>query len=162
MKLYMKQKVFSFTDRFMIKDSFENNKYYVEGQLFSLGHKLYIYDMNGRELAFVKQRLMTWMPKFEVYVNGNLVTTVVKQFTFFKPSYTLEGINWSIQGEFWQHNYCISDGVRDIAAINKAWLSWGDCYEIDIAEGVDEVLTIATVLAIDCVLEAQDTASSST
>ena len=32
MKLYMKQKVFSWADRFTIKDEYGADKYYVEGQ----------------------------------------------------------------------------------------------------------------------------------
>ena len=33
MKLYMKQKVFSFADRFYIKDEEGRDRYYVEGEL---------------------------------------------------------------------------------------------------------------------------------
>ena len=47
MKLYMKQKVFSIKDRFYIKDEFEKDRYYVEGEFFTIGKKLHLYDMNG-------------------------------------------------------------------------------------------------------------------
>ena len=52
MKLYMKQKVFSWRDRFYIKDEYEEDRYYVEGELFSWGKKLHVYDMTGAEVAF--------------------------------------------------------------------------------------------------------------
>lgn len=158
MKLYMKQKVFSFVDRFTIKDEMGYDRYTVEGELFSWGHKLHIYDMNGREVAFVKQKMMTFLPKFEVYLNGTLAVEVVKEFTFFKQQYTLRGTNWSVSGDFWAHDYTISDGQRGVACIRKAWFTWGDSYEIDILPGINDLLVTATVLAIDCVLEAQQNA----
>ena len=37
MKLYIKQKVFSWADRFTVKDSSGNDRYFVEGELFSWG-----------------------------------------------------------------------------------------------------------------------------
>lgn len=35
MKLYIKQKVFSWSDLFTVKDSYGADRYYVEGELFS-------------------------------------------------------------------------------------------------------------------------------
>lgn len=70
MKLYMKQKVFSFKDKFTIKDEQGNDKYYIEGEFLSLGKKLHIYDMNNNELAFVREKVLAFMPKFIVEVDG--------------------------------------------------------------------------------------------
>jgi len=161
LKLYIKQKVFSWADKFTIKDSEGFDKYNVEGEIFSWGHKLHMFDSTNTEIAFVKQKVLTWLPKFEVYINDVLAVEVVKEFTFFKPKYTLRGTNWTVDGDFWSHNYTINDGSNEIASITKAWFTWGDSYELDIADGTDETLLLATVLAIDCVLEAQNSSSSS-
>ena len=48
--------------------------------------------------------------------------------------------------------------ARQKASFTKAFFSWGDSYRIDIAGGENEVLVLATVLAIDCVIE--DSSSS--
>ncbi len=48
------------------------------------------------------------MPQFEVYVNGMHAVTVKKELTFFMPKYTLEGTDWSVDGDFWQHRYEIT------------------------------------------------------
>lgn len=162
MKLYIKQKVFSWGDKFSIKDFDGFDKYYVEGEVFSWGHKLHVYNSGNSEVAFVKQKLMSWLPKFEVYINEALAVEVVKEFTFFKPKYTLQGTNWTVDGDFWSHNYVIYDGANAIAFIDKVWFSWGDSYELDIAEGVDEVLVVATVLAIDCVMQDDSSSSNAT
>ena len=52
MKLYIKEKVFSWTDRFTVRDEQGNDKYYVEGEFFSWGKKLHVYDLHDREVAF--------------------------------------------------------------------------------------------------------------
>ena len=44
MKLYIKQKVFSRGDKFRIYDENENDKYYVEGEVLTLGKKLHLYS----------------------------------------------------------------------------------------------------------------------
>jgi len=153
MTLYMKQKIFSWSDRFTIKDELGNDRYYVEGELFTWGHKLHVFNMDNQEAAFIKQELFTWLPKFEVYLNGSLAVEVKKEFTFFTQKYTLEGTGWTVDGDLWAHNYEITGPTGSVASITKAYFTWGDSYRIDIAGGVDEVLVLATVLAIDCVSE---------
>ena len=59
MKLYIKQKVFSWNDKFTVKTSYGEDKYAVEGELFSLGKKLHVYDMSGREVAFIQQKIFS-------------------------------------------------------------------------------------------------------
>lgn len=156
MKLFMKQKVFSFKDKFYIKDENANDKYYIEGEFFSIGKKLHIYDMNGNELAFVHQKVLSLLPRFFVSVNGTEVAEIVKKISFFRPKYIVEGLGWDINGDFFQHDYSISENGRDIVSIHKVWMSWGDSFELDIDNEADEVLTLAVVLAIDCVMDAQE------
>ena len=63
------------------------------------------------------------------------------------------GLDWQVEGDFFAHNYVISDGNNYVVEINKEWMTWGDCYELDIASGADEIVALATVLAIDCATE---------
>lgn len=160
MILHMKQKVFSWSDKFTIKDAMENDRYFVEGELFSWGHKLHVYNMQEQEVAFIKQEIFTLLPKFEVYIEDRLVVEVKKEFTFLTPKYTLEGTDWTVEGDFWAHSYEIASPSRSIAAVSKAYFTWGDSYQMDIADGADEILVIATILAIDCVLAAQDSSAA--
>ena len=155
MTLYMKQKVFAFKDRFYITDEKGNDVLYVEGELFSLGKKLHIYDMQNKELALVQQRLLTLLPKFSVMVEGEEVAEIVKELTLFRPRYKVKGPGWTVDGDIWDHDYKIRKGLDAIIHVSKAWLSWGDTYKIDIDKGINPVMAIAVVLAIDCVLDAE-------
>ena len=159
MKLYMKQKVFSWKDKFTIKDSNGIDKYFVEGEFLSLGKKLHIKDSNGNEVAFVKQRLLSLLPRFDVEINGTTVAQIVKKFSLFKPKYAIEGVDWIVQGDFFSHNYVIYQGEIIIAAIHKQWMAWGDTFEIDIDNEDKEVMALAVVLAIDAIMDASESAS---
>ena len=65
MKLLFKQRLFSWFDSYDIYDEFGNTVYVVKGQL-SWGHKLVIYDADGNEIGMVVQRVLTFLPKFEI------------------------------------------------------------------------------------------------
>lgn len=158
MKLYMKQKVFSLNDKFTIKDEEGNDKYKVEGEIFTLGKKLHVYNMEEREIAFIEQKLMTFMPKFFVYVNGEKIIEIVKKFTFLKPKYEIIGKDWITTGDIWGHEYTISNANSgfQIANIKKEWMTWGDSYLIDIADDQDETAVMAVILGIDAAVASQN------
>jgi uncharacterized protein YxjI len=156
----MKQKVFSWKDKFSIQNSFGEDKYFVEGKLISLGKKLRIYDTQGNELAFVNQKIVSLLPKFSVEMNGQEVAVIKKKFTFFKPKYFIEGPGWEVQGDFLSHDYTIVDGSTIIVAIHKKWMAWGDTFELDIPDESHEVLAVAVVLAIDAVMDSQQNSAS--
>ena len=159
MKLYMKQKVFAFKDRFYVKDQAGRDCFYVEGELFSLGKKLHIYDADGHELAMVQQKLLTLLPKYVVIVQGEEVAEITKEFTFFKPRYKVKGPGWTVDGDIWDHDYKIRRGPDTIVHVSKSWMSWGDTYEIDIQRDINPIMALAVVLAIDCVLDAEGDAA---
>lgn len=162
MKLYIKQKVFSWVDRFTVYDEAGADKYYVEGELFSWGKKLHILDTAGNEAAYIQQKVMSLLPRFFVYVNGEERAEIVKRFTFFFPQYEIAGLDWQIDGDFWNHDYEITKNGRPIVRIAKEWFTWGDSYVLDIADGADEIVALAVVLAIDAVQQAGNAAASQT
>ena len=112
MKLYIKQKVFSWVDRFTVFDETGADKYHVEGEFFSWGKKLYVTDLTGHETAFIQQKVFSMMPRFFVYIDGVERAEIVKRFTFFCEKYEIEGLDWTIEGDFWTHEYRITQNGR--------------------------------------------------
>ena len=161
MKLYIKEKVFSWGDRFTVKDIDGNDKYIVEGEVFSWGKKLHVYDMAGMEVAFIKQEVWSFLPRYYVFCGEEQVAEIRKEFTFLFPRYTIDGLGWEIEGSFMAHDYEITKNGRSIVYISKEWMTWGDSYELDIADPDDEIVALAVVLTIDCVMEAAAAASAS-
>jgi len=156
----MRQKVFSWVDRFTVKDENGHDKYRAEGEFFSFGKKLHIYDMAGMERALIQEKVFSFLPRFFVFVGGQQVAEIVKELTFLRQKYRIDGLGWKINGDFWAHNYEIVQNGRIIVTIHKQWMTWGDCYELDIADERDEIAALAVVLAIDCVIAASSSSSN--
>ena len=160
-KLYIKQKVFSWGDSFTVKNEYGEDLYRVKGEVLSLGKKLHIYDSADRELALIRQKVMTFLPRYFIDIDGQQAAEVVREMSFFKPRYSIHGPDWQVEGDFWGHDYRLAAGEKTVAGLKKAWMSWGDSYEVDIADEADALYVIGVVLAIDAVLEADNAAAAS-
>lgn len=160
MKLYMRQKVFSWRDRFTVRDEAEQDRYSVEGEAWTLGKRLHVCDEGGAEVALVRQKVWTWMPRFIVDIGGREACQVVKRWTPIRPRYEIEGLGWTVQGDLWAHTYTVSDGDREVMQLSKVWLSWGDSYALDIVQENDALLCLCVVLAIDAALASEAAAMS--
>ncbi len=156
MKLYIKQRVFSWNDKFSVKDRHGEDVYQVEAEIFSLGKRFHILDRNGREAAGVFQKLFTLFPAFEVQIDGSTVAEIVKKFTLFFQSYRVIGPDWEVEGNFWDHEYTITHGGSWVASVSKEWMTWGDSYVLDVAREEDALLVLGVVLAIDAVQAASN------
>lgn len=159
-KLYLKQKVFSWKTRFTVKDAQERDCFFVEGEMFSIGKRLHIYDAGGNEVALLQQKAFAFMPRFTLFVGGEPVAQIVKEMSFVRVKYRVEGLDWQLSGDFWEHQYEITKHGLLVAAVHKDWLSWGDSYAIEIAHSEDTITALSVVLAIDCVQEQQAVAAS--
>jgi len=159
MKLYIKQKVFSWSDRFSVKDESENDRWFAQGEVFSLGRKLHVYDANGNEQAFIHRKLLSFLPRYYIEIGGTEYE-FVKELSFLRPKFNIRNLGWTVSGNFLAHDYVVESGDGVIMRITKAWLTWGDFYELDIAEPNNELLCLCVALAIDCINADTDAASS--
>src|SRR5262245_4321478 len=91
MRYMMKQKLFAWGDDFFIKDSSGNDVFFVDGKAFSFRDKLSFQDMQKHELAFIRQRLLSWGPTYEITMGETLAAVVKKHlFTFFRCKFTVD------------------------------------------------------------------------
>ena len=149
MRLYFKQRFFSWLDSYDIYDEEENTAFTVEGKL-SWGHCLHVNDAYGRHIGTLQEKVFTLLPQFEIYINDNYVGCIKKEFTFFKPQFTIDCNGWQVQGEWLEWDYTIVDaGGRQVAAISKEPFHWTDTYVIDVADPADALGALLVVLAID-------------
>ncbi len=161
MKLYIKQKVFSLNSKFIVKDENGNDRYFVEGDFFSMRGRLHILNASGEEIGQIYSRLFTFLQRFILELHGEEVAEIVKEFSLFKPRYTLENTSMRIEGDFFAHEYSLYDGNRNVMNISKEWFTWGDSYELDILDPSYELLSLGIVLAIDTAIARANTAASS-
>ncbi len=149
MKLLFKQRVFSWFDSYDIYDEQGDAVFTVKGQL-SWGHCLHISDAAGNHIGTVKEVVLSFLPRFEIYAGDRLLGSIRKEFTFFKPKFTLDMNGWTIDGDWLEWDYTIRDASgKPVATISKQLLSWSDTYVIDVHSPADAIPALMVVLAID-------------
>lgn len=137
MQYYIKQQIFSWNDRFTVKDRFGNDIYFVEGAFFSWGKKLSMSDSFGNEVLYIKQNIWN-----------------------FRPNYSIQGPNWDVDGSVWAHDYQILNNNELIATVSKEWFTWGDSYSLDIHDENHSLLALGIIIVIDCVMATQQSSST--
>jgi uncharacterized protein YxjI len=155
MRYVMREKWLSFGNDFTIVDEQKRPEFYVDGRVFSLGDKLSFQDMGGRELAFIRQRLLSWGPTYEISQNGEVLATVKKKlFTLFHCKFFVDvpGPNdLEARGNFFDHEYSFVLRGDSVAQVSKKWIAWTDSYTIDVAAGTDPVLILCCAVVIDLI-----------
>ncbi len=149
MRLLFKERMFSWFDSYDIYEESGAVAYTVRGQL-SWGHCLKIFDAFDYEIATVKERILTFLPKFELYLGDRYAGCVSKEFSFFTPRYNIDCKGWRVQGNFLEWDYQIVDAYGGfIAAISKQLFNWTDTYVIDVPNPQNALYALMLVLAID-------------
>jgi len=151
MKLLFKQRFFSWLDSYDIFDEEGNTLYTVEGQL-SWGHCLHILDGSGNHIATLKEKVLTFLPKFEIYLDGEntYVGSIQKEFTFLVPKFDIDFNGWHVEGDFFEWDYQIMTSCGSlVATVTKELFNWTDTYSIDVANPEDALCALLLVLAID-------------
>ncbi len=160
MRYLMKQKLVCWGDDFAIKNEAGEDVFFVDGKAFSLGDKLSFRDMQRNELAFIRQKLLSWGPTYEITRKGELAAVVKKHlFTLFRCKFTVDvpgPDDLEAQGSFLDMEYTFTRGDQPVAEVSKRWFAWADTYGVDIAEGEDDVLLLASTVVIDMVCHADN------
>ena len=89
MKLLFKQRAFTWFDSYDIFDEAGDTVYTVQGRL-AWGHRLEISDAAGNYLGQVRQEVLTFRPRFSLFIGENCVGQLRKEFALFKPVFTLD------------------------------------------------------------------------
>ncbi len=91
MKLRFRQRIFSWLDSYDIYDEYGNTVFTVEGRL-SWGHRLHILDSQGRHIATVKETILTFLPRFDLFIGAQRIGSIEKKLTFFKTTNAIDFI----------------------------------------------------------------------
>lgn len=149
MKLLFQQRMFSWFDSYDIYYENGETAYTVKGQL-SWGHCLKIYDPQGYEVGTVKEKVLAFLPRFEVYLGDRYLGMIRKEFTLFVSQFTIDFLGWQVDGGFLEWDYTVrSREGQTVAVISKELFHWTDTYVIDVADPRDALPALMLVLAID-------------
>ncbi len=156
MRYQLKQDLLAFGDDFTIKDEDGRHVYTVDGKAFTLlREKLAFKDPAGKELAFIRERLIALTPSYEILRNGQLAAVVKKDLiNVFRCGFTVDvpgPDDLEATGSLLDHDYTFKRGSKVVATVSKKWFRLTDTYGVEIAEGEDPVLILASAVVIDLI-----------
>jgi uncharacterized protein YxjI len=132
---------------------------HVDGKVMSLHNRLILSDPAGREVGQVHRKLAALRPTYEITINGKDVAEVRRHlFTPFGEHLTIDvrgAGDMEIDGDLLSHEFTIERDGQTVATISKRWLTVTTSYAVDVATGEDDVLILASVLALDLAIDAE-------
>lgn len=163
MKLFVKEKLLSMHNRYYIYNENEELEYEIESKVISIGDKTTIYDKNHNVVAYIEQELFHFMPHYNVYIESEYKYQIKKKFKMFKNDYELSNL-YKVAGSIFNLNFTIINNYgKEIALVNRSFLSIGDKYQIEILDEKDiyTILTIIVAITNDVDREQANSANSS-
>jgi uncharacterized protein YxjI len=136
------------TERFEITDGGGNPCFEARGHL---GSKITLHDASGREVAEIRKHLLSDV--HEVYLGGQRAAHV-RHAGFFGDHYDIETSYGPLRarGHFDGGDYTLEQDGTTVASMRRK-LSLRDKFGIDIADGQNDALLIAVMLAIEAIHE---------
>ena len=131
----------------------------VDGKVLSLHNRLILHDPAGREVGQVNRKLAALRPTYVITMDGKDVAEVRKHlFTPFGERFTIDvrgSGGMEIDGDLLSHEFTIQRDGQTIATISKRWLTMTASYAVEVAPGEDDLLVLASVLALDLAIDAE-------
>ncbi|MBO7703716.1 MAG: LURP-one-related family protein [Solobacterium sp.] len=152
--LYMDENILATLEEFYVRDSQGRKRYKVTGTPMSLTKKLKIFDAQGRPMAVIERPVLSlFRDTYDIYVRGKKRAVIRERLFKLLPwnRHTIGIVNWDVNGSILDHDYTLVKGFKQIASIHRKWMSFGDCYEIRVKDGENELLVLATAVALDAI-----------
>lgn len=133
---------------------------HVDGKVLSLRDRLVLRDPEGHEVAQVHRKLVALRPTYEISVGGHEVAEVRKHFfTPFGDRFTIDipgPGDLEMKGNLFDHEFTIRRGGQTVATVSKRWFTIRDTYAVEVADGEDDLVVLASVLALDLAQDRED------
>jgi uncharacterized protein YxjI len=149
----IRERFFRLGEDSQITDEQGRAAFEVDGKVLTLHDRLIIRDPEGREVAQVHRKLAALRPTYKVTIGGEEAAEVRKRlFTPFGDRFTIDvpgPDDLEMAGDLFDHEFTIRRGDQTVATVSKRWFSMRDTYAVDVAADQDDLLILASVLALD-------------
>jgi len=149
----LKEKWFTLTDTLAVMDERGQQAYKAVGKFFHLGVDMYIKDANGSTLCELKSKIISLMPEFDFYQNGQVIGKIRKEvhllggekwhFTDLKKNQ-----QWELSGDFVNYDWRIHQGSTVAAEITRKHSFIKEHYGVSVEPGADltEIICVAVCM----------------
>ena len=158
MKLYFKRKTLAFNDQILCLSDAEGNLVYDWKTSVMLAKKIRLFDAEKNEVAEIKQVLKSLMPKYQIFVDGEMVLEIKKEFHPILPKYTLTGQGWEMENKLLIYEYGVTKGAEQILTAGRSedHLEWQSrAFEVEIPDPRNQLLAAAVAVAINIGIEGE-------
>uniref|UniRef100_A0AC34FKY8 Uncharacterized protein n=1 Tax=Panagrolaimus sp. ES5 TaxID=591445 RepID=A0AC34FKY8_9BILA len=150
----IREKIFSFGSDFVIKNGSGQAAFYVRSKPPTIGNKLVLEDMHGRALFKIEKQSRSYWKTFKIFSaqnNRKLATVKEKPTLFFGANFSINSVygNYYFHDDTFSYSFKLVKNGRNIAAVDKEFMSFSYTYDVKIVGGEDHAFIIALVIVID-------------
>ena len=126
----------------------------MDGKVLRISKTYAFLDMAGNTLCRIKERLLTIKDTMEIEDAEGQEMAVIRKALIspLRDRWNVKvrnGPDLDVQGNILDHEYTISQGRQRIAEVSKKWFRLTDTYGVEIADNQNDILILATVVAMD-------------
>ena len=149
----MRQSLISIGDDYWIENGAGQRAFKVDGKAFRIRKTLVIEDPAGREVATLKEKLVSVRDVMTIERGGQVLATVKKAlFTPLRERFEVEaanGVKYDVKGNITDHQYEFERDGQQVASVSMKWFRIRDTYGVEIGPNEDVALVLATTVALD-------------
>jgi uncharacterized protein YxjI len=156
MRYHLKERFLTIKDDFVVSNDKEEIVFDVKGSFLRIGDYLRIYDRyTGQEIFSIKEKVFSYEKQYMFYQNDSEIATIRKKKesdfanNFFEIN-CASGTVLQLHGNFKEWDFEIVDQyARVYGHISREFAFLGDCYTVDIPDGIDVPFVIAAAVVLD-------------
>ena len=150
----LREDLISIGDDFWIENENGQRVFRVDGKVLRISKTYAFLDMAGNTLCRIKERLLTIKDTMEIEDAEGQEMAVIRKALIspLRDRWNVKvrnGPDLDVQGNILDHEYTISQGRQRIAEVSKKWFRLTDTYGVEIADNQNDILILATVVAMD-------------
>lgn len=121
------------------------------GSILSVGHNLYIKDLDGNKYATIKKHYGLLLEKYDIFYDGRKLAQIRQSIRATKPKFVIstEKNMCEINGDIMARDFTIIRDGMCLAKVSKRRFNIKDRYKLEILNLDCEMLMIASVICID-------------
>lgn len=108
-----------------------------------------LYTVSGQYIAEIRQTTLGIFPRFDIFVGKQKVGAVKKMYGVWHQFQFVSDLNWIVMGDLINHHYKVYHRTETILTMDKAILSDGDYYQLQITHESDVPVCILLSLIFD-------------
>jgi uncharacterized protein YxjI len=150
----LREDLISIGDDFWIENENGERVFRVDGKILRISKTYAFLDMAGNTLCRIKERLLTIKDTMEIEDAEGKEMAVIRKALIspLRDRWNVKvrnGPDLDVQGNILDHEYTISQGRQRMAEVSKKWFRLTDTYGVEIADNQNDILILATVVAMD-------------